>query len=54
MARKQIIQIEITRDDWRELKIPWVTSVIADALQNGDASIVGVSRIEVKNVKKHR
>ena len=44
---KQTIQVEISRDDYRSLKVSWLTAKIADALSESSS----VTRIEVKQVK---
>lgn len=45
---KQTIQIEISRDyGSTEIRIPWLTKQIAEALETSS----NIKRIEIKNVK---
>lgn len=43
---KQTIQIEISRTDYHVVSVPWLTGVIATALDGRS-----VSRIEIKTIK---
>lgn len=51
MPAKQVIQIEVSRTDYKSISIEWLLSVISNALTEEEAQI---TRLEIKEVRPRR